>query len=254
MRSIWDERMAMIDARAITLTSPGSSEVQTVEHGGQPAAKLAEMLAHSNGRPVGIFGGRISIRRLHVMLAHPWYDAVILPWQAGLREGEAWRAYACGLLAEQDVPDPEAESLCIEDAPYGRARLCIAVRHALVQDLRSAADHTGWRLASCVDATSASAGRFVKRLGSDCALVVVEPGALISLVRRQNEWQELTTLRFDFDKPLDSALVVADALSGRPTDLPALLAGFLPSHIDAVAEGRWQRLGSPGPRWDEVAI
>lgn len=254
MRSIWDERMAMIDARAITLMRPGSGEVQTGQHGGRPAAKLGEMLADLEGRAVGIFGGRVSSRRLHVMLAHPWYDAVILPWQAGLREGDAWRAYACGLLAEQDVPDPEAESLCIEDAPYGKARLCVAVRHALVQDLRSAADHTGWRLASCVDATSASAGRFLRRLGSDCTLVVVEPGTLTSLVRRQNEWQELTTLRFDFDKPLDSALVVADALSGRPTDLPALLAGFLPSHINVVEEGHWQRLGSPGPRWDEVPI
>ncbi|PRG18076.1 hypothetical protein C6Q35_27700 [Burkholderia multivorans] len=241
--------MALIGAEHVALARPRHASVATLEHGGEPVAALVELLAQAggDGKRRGVLA---SLRRLHVLLGHPWLDAAILPWQDGLISGDAWQAYARVVLAEQGVKAPEGMNLCIEAAGYGRARLCVGARVELMNVLVAAGKSAGWRLASCRDVVSASAERHVRRVGRNGTLALLEPGTLTCLFRRDAEWRDLATLRLDAGQSLQEALGTLAVLSGRAMDERIHVAGFVPS--DIASNGAWTCVGTPDRRWDGV--
>ncbi len=251
MRLLWDERVALIGAEHITLARPRRASVATLEHGGEPVAALVELLAQAGGDGKGR-GVLASLRRLHVLLGHPWLDAAILPWQDGLSAGDAWREYACVVLAEQGVKAPEGMNLCIEAAGYGRARLCVGARCELVDGLVAAGKGAGWRIASCRDVVSAAAARHVGRVGRNGTLALLEPGTLTCLFRCDAEWRDLATLRLDAGQSLQEALGTLAVLSGHAMNERIHVAGFVPS--DVVSNDAWTCVGSPDRRWDGVPV
>ncbi|WP_143331630.1 hypothetical protein [Burkholderia sp. IDO3] len=249
MQLFCEERVALIGSEHITLARPRTMPIAAIEHGGEPVAALAGLLAQAGGGAKGR-GVLSSLRRLHVLLGHPWLDAAILPWQDGLVAGAAWQAYARVVLAEHGVKAPEGLNLCIEAAGYGRSRLCVGVRAEWVGALAAASEGAGWRMASCRDIVSASAARHVGRVGGNGTLALLEPGTLTCLFRANAQWQDLATLRLDAGQSLPEALDTLAVLSGHAMDDGIHVAGCVPSGV--ASNNRWTCVGSPDRRWDGV--
>ncbi|MBU9193254.1 hypothetical protein KTD33_01770 [Burkholderia gladioli] len=219
MRSPWHEVHVMVDGAALRLLS-GAAPI-TIDHEGDPAAALAACLDRLPRRRLAV------LNRLHLVLAHPWAHAVVLPWQDGMLAESAWQAYARALLAERAIHD--ARRVRIEASPHGRSRLAVAAPEALIETAAGACRDAGWTLAGCRDLLSAALHRHAGALAAvdDARLALLQAGALTCVFRRDGQWRDVITLAWRGGR-LRDVLDAAALMARQPASTRSFLCAVEP--------------------------
>ncbi|MGP3655592.1 hypothetical protein ACTU9R_01210 [Burkholderia gladioli] len=184
----------MVDGAALRLLS-GAAPI-TIDHEGDPAAALAACLDRLPRRRLAV------LNRLHLVLAHPWAHAVVLPWQDGMLAESAWQAYARALLAERAIHD--ARRVRIEASPHGRSRLAVAAPEGLIETAASAL--------AAVD---------------DARLALLQAGALTCVFRRDGQWRDVITLAWRGGR-LRDVLDAAALMARQPASTRSFLCAVEP--------------------------
>jgi hypothetical protein len=242
VRSLFNDVYVMVDADQLRVWAGPDADARcggapcfAAEHGGEPAELLARALADlPKARP--------ALRnRVQVLLAHPWAQGVVLPWQDGLCSSTGWDAYGRALL-EPHAPGVPL-SVRVAHVGFGRARLAIAVREDLLGALAEASRAAGWTLTRCRDLLSFVLREYAaRRVDADCRIALLQPGALTCLFRRGGEWADLVTLPSlrgqRVSDLLDAAALVSEADVTGPIYLYAHdAARVAPDCGDAVLLG-----------------
>lgn len=238
----------LIDADKVSVLSASTPREQgwTRQHGGDPAAAVAELLAGMRRR------GGAWRNRLRVWLGYPWAQAQVLPWQAQLGGGDShWEAYALGLMRERGIDGPLR--LRLDPGAYGRARMAYGADAEMLDALEASVSAGGWRLQACHDLLSSclSIHRAVLRDAGQ-GLVLVEAEALSCLWWSDQGWDDLITLRREPAGPVDALVSAAELLCGREggTDYCWSAVGGSMA-LPAREPARW--LGAPHPLLAEAA-
>lgn len=234
MQSLCNDVTLVIDAENVRAYASSDwcaqgadASCQVLRHDGDLPATLSRALAQRKQARLSL------LNRVDVVVAHPWAQLFVLPWQAGLFSEAAWQAYARASFARQR-PDGDWR-FCIQAERHGRARLACAMSEDMTSIVRTCCKASGWRLIGLRDAMSSLLGRHGARARApDACFIVAQRDVVTCLFRSEQDWQDLVMLprmRSDVREWLLSACLLADlpvpanaCVAG--CDLPDMPAGF----------------------------
>lgn len=188
---------------------------------------------------------------------------VQVPWTAGIYSVADRHALALSCLRSIYGDAVGSWRVVVDATGFGRASLAAAVDEALVESLRETLARRSLRLVSLQPHLAASLRRCQGQLhADDSGFVVVEPGCVTALFRRDDGWSEVTNRRCLADIDSDSFHTVVqcvDADSLRGGEGAIVLVAPRSMTIEKLADGRPVRLlaerGSPWPAdpWRDLA-
>jgi hypothetical protein len=145
-----------------------------------------------------------------VVISNQFVRYIQVPWTEGIYGAADRRALAISCLRAVFGEVVDSWRVVIDAPRFGRAALAAAVDEGLVASLRETLARRRLRLASLQPHLATSLRRWSRHLHSgDGGFVVVEPGCVTALFRRDKAWIEVANRRYRCDSDGESARMVA---------------------------------------------
>lgn len=169
-----------------------------------------------------------------VVLSNQFVRYVDVPWTPGVYQDKHRLALAtdCFRAIHGEVVD--GWRVVLDGPSYGRGSLAAAVDDALVDSLAEMLERHQWRLASLRPHLSAAFDRWQTSLEEDDGgFVVVEPGCITALFRRDGAWLAVDNRRYRRRSTDQAALTLrqcidADHMQGGTGSVVLLAPGTVP--------------------------
>lgn len=177
-----------------------------------------------------------------VALSNQLVRYVQVPWTAGVYSVADRHALALSCFRSVYGDSVGGWRVVVDASGFGRAALAAAVDEALVASLRETLARRSLRLVSLLPHLATSLRRCQGQLhAGDGGFVVVEPGCVTALFRRDNAWSEVTNRRCRADIGSDSGRTLVqcvDADSLRGGEGAIALVASRDASIEQMADGR----------------
>lgn len=188
----WSKRAAVIaiGAEGIALR-PGNRGETTVR----------QLVANEEGRQVQYLldqlqqmSASLDLSRVRFALANQFARYIVIPWQNGLHVRQDWHALAVSEFRKQFGAVSERWDVRVALQGYGSAVVACALDRELVERLLTLSGEAGWTVETMEPMLMTVFNSFRKQLaGTDCWLLLAEPGRLLLAQFSGHAWQHFYT-------------------------------------------------------------
>lgn len=192
-----------------------------------------------------------------VVLSNQFVRFTDVPWTPGVYKDQDRQALAVESFRNIHGDVVDGWRVVLESQSFGRSSLAAAIDHALVDSLSDMLSRLNWRLSSLRPHLSAAFDRWQSYLDEeDGGFVVVEPGCVTGLFRRDGAWNVVDSRRYRRKSYDRAALTLrqcidADHLQGGSGSVAVVAAGA-ELDVESTPERPLRRLtGHFGPWPDD---
>jgi hypothetical protein len=192
----------------VLLAGARQVECAVLEHGAKPYWREGSAATHAvaaGGEPLAALCGALlalpapsGVRELRVLVADSWLAAVTLPWSDAMRDGRTAAALTRARLTAAGFVAESADTVRIDDAPFGVPRLALAYPAVLMAALEQLAARSGARLASVLPLAAAGWEAARRQPNATQPAVLALTGAgMLAIARAGGQRLQELTVRVD---------------------------------------------------------